>query len=576
MKLLLNLIIGIICISFLSVNAQTIDTQIVYNFSEEEGFFHSEIKHVKCDDDFFLVAGNVMNSDSVHTVFIAAYNYNAEMLWRKFLPIPEGISQLKINTHENLKSFGANRYVIAGNADEIVADDIVSHPFAFVFQSNGDSVKYIQFENTLNIDLGAVNYDYNENILLGGIQKPHYISCTRTEWEGFPFQPIPWLGIIHSDLSTDTMTIPNSLPTRRLYAVNNIGQLTSDQFIIGGRQECSDFNVGGTINIYNKAAKSHAGNFYVFKKHNFGSQYDFDPWVRLNPNYDFSFQFSRYKKDKVIAGILVPNSTDGIGLAPGFAENLFLGSFTDAVYTANVLTPIDTIGPVLENNDGELKMDFALNGLLKVREAWNTDIIGVKHNGLDTDDSFTNEYTLDPLVGRSLFFRADNTGAIYYYTKITYFAVDSYTEAGQVLVDLDQREDSKKIVLVGHINSDKVLPGKWDNIGKTSWIVIMDDTTTTIPPSTTFIDDIQEGQLTFKLYPNPNNGLFYLQVPIEWLIANDLSYQIVSTEGKIVGEGRIDQEIASLNCNTYAKGNYFIIIKDRKSIKGTQLFVVKE
>lgn len=576
MKIFFKLFAIIFCSSFLSVQAQTIYNQIVYNFSEEDGFNHSEIKHVKCDNDFFIVTGNVMKSDSTRTVFIAAYNYDAEMLWRKFLPIPDGIHQLKISTHENLKAFGPDRYVIAGSADEMIADEIVSHPFAYFFKSNGDSVKYIQFENAMNIDSGAVNYDYNGKILLGGIQQPNNGSCKQSEWGDMDSYPVPWVGIIYPDLSVEDLTISNPLPPHRLVAVRNIGQMSDDDnYFIGGRPACNFYNAGGAISLYNKDSKNYVAFYYVFDLSDFGGAYDFYPWTSFNPNYDFSFQFSRYKRNKIIAGILVGFAHDGSTLATNSVQNLFLGSFKDSVFTGNILSPTDDFDPMFENEDGEQKVAFLLNGLLKVREAWNTDIIGVKHNGLDLDDSFMYEYTLDPLVGRSLFFRADSTGAIYSYKNITYFAVDSYREAGQVLVDLDQREDSKKIVLVGHIFSDKVLPGKWDKIGKTSWIVIMNDTTTTIPPSTTFIDDFQQEQLAFKLYPNPNNGQFYLQVPIQWLI-NDLSYQIVSTDGKIVGEGQINKEIESVQMDAYAKGSYLIVIKDKESIKGTKLFVVKE
>jgi hypothetical protein len=72
------------------------------------------------------------------------------------------------------------------------------------------------------------------------------------------------------------------------------------------------------------------------------------------------------------------------------------------------------------------------------------------------------------------------------------------------------------------------------------------------------INTASETQINLEepiLYPNPNNGIFYLKVPAFW---SESSCTISNLSGRVIWEGLLPQELNQLDLQELVNGTYLL------------------
>lgn len=529
---------------------------ITYNFSESEAFSESEVKHVLAQDDFFLVAGNVTTPDGERTVFIASYNYSGEQLWKKRMSLPTGIDWLVLYTHENLKPFADGHFALGGNAEEITdAGDTVGHPFVYIFDAAGDEVHYHQFDNGLHIELGAMNLDLAGNLLLSGSRKRYNDGYRMSDWsEELELKPYVWLGRLNAEYQTKSLLSTTILAGfyRFLNTRNVFQRPGSDLIDVAGYSFLS-------VRPLSVLSLDTTSGFVLDAMVIFGDDYPeftFTPLASIMPLYDFSVQQSKYNNNTLLFSFPV-SSVDWSGAIA--SDKLVISKYTAGV-------PGSWKRYILD----DAALYFPLNQMLKIREAWNADILAVKPIVMDYDDSVS-DYKQDPVVGRTLYIRADSSCAVYEHKYIEYFPYESTSDGGQVLQDIDQRRDSRKIVMGGYIQATEPIPGKWAAVGKTSWIVIMDDTSTTIPPPPMSVQDLDVG-FDFSIYPNPGKDYIEVLLPEE-VMAGVVRYEIYGLQGQLLQEGRLYAPKERIQVEYLPSGSYQLVVSTDEGKRSSGIWI---
>ena len=80
------------------------------------------------------------------------------------------------------------------------------------------------------------------------------------------------------------------------------------------------------------------------------------------------------------------------------------------------------------------------------------------------------------------------------------------------------------------------------------------------------------GENQLKLYPNPSTNILNIKMPSNMI--GEYNYTILNTEGRQVGQGKINQELSTIQINSFATGRYILIIQNlNRIIKGS--FILK-
>lgn len=554
--------IGLIYLLFLLpqfVFSQSVDTHLVVNFSQSETLNHSQIKHVFAADEYFLVTGNVQKETGKPTIFVAAYDYEANLIWTKYLSVPESTINYNIRTYENIKRMPNGNYSIGAEAMKIIAGDTICNPFLYVFNGIGDSVRFIQFESDVNVELGAVNQDNEGNILIGGVAKPYSLSNKREEWpDDLSEGPYLWIGKVQNDYIHSVITneglrskYSNFSSVRNIYQLDN-----NDQYVVSG------FLYMGTTAFLQTQYFDLLGNYlYNYNFLNIVPDHVFYPQSMLYPLNDLMVQKSRYDSNKMLHGYITGRR---IGDDDINYQSLVFGNLnkTEEEMWEDYHTAFNFMVD-------DYEYQFMHNGMLKIREAYNGDILAVKANITDLDSLYFYDYMFDPPIGSSIFIRTDDKGNEISHQFIEKFPIKPEYSSAQIINDLDQRRDGKKIILVGSIEAENEVIGKWDKIGKTSWIVIMSDTTTPIPLG---INPTKESTISFDINPNPATNELLITIDPS-AIGKLEQYFIIDLYGKVTAEGRINNSGQKIDIGSLVPGIYFIRLVNKDGVQTAQKFV---
>lgn len=548
--------------------AQTIDRHIIHNFSESDEVRFSEVKHVLTEQDHFFIAGNVTRSDSSNTVFIGQYNYDAELQWTSYLTIPDTIDWMELRTFENLKPFGDDKYVLGGTAYKIIEEDTIGHPFIHIFSITGDSLHFYIHNNAINIDVGAVNIGINGEVLIAGVSMKYGLpyKAGSAYWpEDNSLKPNIWYGKFFEDYTFEPILIETPIPNK-FCSIRNIYQYETlpNNVLISGYQY---LNSGTPIKTY---CVGYTTGEIIGLAHNVfpGSGYPYAFQSQFFPLYDFSIIPSRYDYGVALQARLTgrmypinPNGLDNKSIM--FASsNLHYNTSSQGYY------PTD---PLLYDT-----MELVYNNMLKIRESWNTDILCVKGLGFQPYENPIEDYVLDPIRGNSQFLRANRNGDVLGAHYVEYFPFAPIYQGAQMLLDIDQRPDGEKIVMAGYIRVDTAIADIWEDIGKTSWIVLMNDTSTVIPAGELPPASIgaSAALLDFNIYPNPVKDVLTIHIPSNRFNAS-IRYVVYNVLGQEILSGTLLSEEHTLSTQSLSSGQYFIMIKEDNKKLGVKSFTKK-
>jgi len=547
------------------LSAQDIDHHIVHNFSGADDVRWSEVKHVLTLQESFYITGNVLTADSQRTVYVAVYNYEADQQWSQTLAVPDGVDWLELRTFENLKPFGEGHYAIGGNAYTVSGGDTVGQPFIYVFTSEGDSVYYYQHNNVINIELGAVNIGHRGELLLGGVQMKYGIGYQlgADDWtDDVSVHPNTWMGKLDTDYATDFILVntPNAI---KYCSVRNIFQLKDnpDDIFVAGYHYMNHTIPINIIKFSFSDADYYSSLGYLITE----SGYSYIPQMSVYPLYDYSAQPSRYNTQSYmwgrIIGSLRPPSID-----------VFHNKALDFAYSNNT-TYTTHIGHYPVNPLMHDTVELIYNNMLKIRESWDTDILCVKGLGFEPYAIPMEDYVLDPIRGNSLYIRTDQTGVVKGARYIEYFPFAPVYRGAQMLLDIDQRPDGQKIVMVGYIHADSVITDMWEDVGRTSWIVIMNDTSEVIPPTPTSIE-AEDVSFTFEVYPNPTTDEITIQMP-QINPHTPYTYDVYNILGQHMDSGVITTSHTKIATTSLVSGQYIIVMSTEHGERMSKSFIKK-
>lgn len=85
------------------------------------------------------------------------------------------------------------------------------------------------------------------------------------------------------------------------------------------------------------------------------------------------------------------------------------------------------------------------------------------------------------------------------------------------------------------------------------------------------IDDIGVTESSLRIYPNPSNGFFHLEIRDNNRLTN---YEIFNTVGRLMQTGYIDGPTTSLDLHDYSKGTYIIKLTTEATVY-KKLLIIK-
>ena len=81
--------------------------------------------------------------------------------------------------------------------------------------------------------------------------------------------------------------------------------------------------------------------------------------------------------------------------------------------------------------------------------------------------------------------------------------------------------------------------------------------------------------MEFKVYPNPTNGILYVQTLCAMSLPTETEYSITSLTGQTLLSGRITDAIQQIDVSGLDSGMYFVRIQNGKEVIAKKVNIIK-
>lgn len=492
--------------------------QRLYNFCPDTSITSGNAAQY-AEDSFFIAAGiTTLDTDKSNCVYISRFDYDLNMLKKKYLKFA-GKYSIIYNSYHALTKLSDNKYVVAGyNQDYTINSRVsVSQPFLHIFNKELDSITYHSYIDTVQLRLPtSIIVDKQKNIIVTGIITSTTLILNSGDHKWYPDSSYVWVAKFDSNA--------NQLWSKQYFGMQNASDWgysitmshDSDAYMVGG----ACYNIS-TARLENFIAKLDTNGNVIWRKFIYTPLFSFRNHFDLIPSSTGSgYYFNATYTDSIIhysGGYDGPgNSFFYYGKVNESGDTLWTKKFRWFLYWSWC--------------EGE-KITQTANGDLLLLGTWA-------------------DYATIPAI-----LRTDSNGNFIWYKEYKRDHIDTNTNPQCYLNSINIVQNNR-ILLSGQVSGGK--NGFFDTTGSLSWFVLTDslgcmdpDCNLAVPTSNkTMINNI-------KVYPNPVTSTFEIQGAIGY------SYTITDIRGSTIAAGKLQQDKTSFNIESYSPGIYIIDLVDQ-------------
>lgn len=560
----------------LSVLAQQVTVNRIYDFSGNADTVNSQINYVYADSNRIIALGTAYPAGEKPHAFTAAFDYSGNLLWQKAIRLPDSLYTLD-SGYNNLIKVKPGLYVAGGNIENIpkAGGYVSQEPFLYFFNAQGDSIRLLRLPDSLmDCKMSALTVNQEGNIVVGGYDglldttntsvppKRYWYAKLNTSGQilyqnQIYLYTVNW-GIPYPDITPPAIT--NIIPV----SGDSVHYIVASNYYFETSLQClwldSAFNpLTKPMQIVGEPWGQSA-NGEIIMTRNRPFEANFIPRKGHPHSFFWSFPVQDFFDFRTLPDPL--SGFDGLYFCRAHIDP---PSYTTAYYHLDwyqAFVMNDTLMPSYTTFDSEVQarseLAEAVNGdLLVQREVYRPS---------DSLDLWSPRYHFPVLL------RAGDTGLLKWGMAFQHFPTLD-TGIYHNFYDLSVAPDGK-IVMGGFLRSRYPVPG-YDTVGKVSWLVILSDTLhdhQPQPPETEGIDVSAAGEkVRLLVYPNPtlDNTTLVLR-HYEGNLKN-FKWQLSDINGRILQSRVMESPKEQINLRSYSPGIYLL----RLFYQGKQVASVK-